>query len=495
MGKRKTSKIVDFFAASVDLTDRILAKIDKLLLIGYYQFNRFVHRNRKKLNLEKKKILTHFFVFILIGIAVVTLFNSATAYEYSYHGKSLGYVKNQEDVIKVLGLVSNELTKEYGYKIDIDRGTDIKFKKAVSLDKDVDDVDKVLKKLTYLTDMEAEGYGIYINDKYVATLQSEEYANQVLAKVKEQFMPSKEGIEYIESKFSEKVEIKPKKVKLLKISSVATTVNKILSGGKGQDIYTVQSGDTYYDIGVKFDKTFEELKANNPDLQEDVLRPGQEIVISKAVSLLTVETLEKATMSEPIKFETETKKNDSMYVGDKNVLQTGQDGKQVVTAKIHRVNGSEVKRDVIKSEVIQEAVKEIVEEGTQERPKTAPTGTFIVPISGGYTLSSPFGWRWGRLHEGIDLACPTGTPIRAADGGTVTSAGWEGAYGMVIYISHGGGLSSRYAHCSAINVSAGEQVYQGQVIGAVGNTGRSYGSHLHFEIRVGGTPVDPMGYL
>jgi peptidoglycan DL-endopeptidase CwlO len=121
------------------------------------------------------------------------------------------------------------------------------------------------------------------------------------------------------------------------------------------------------------------------------------------------------------------------------------------------------------------------------------SGGLIWPVNG--SISSPFGPRWGRLHAGIDIPAGTGTPIRAADGGTVAIAGWMGGYGNYTCIQHGGALSTCYAHQSSIGVSVGQSVGQGQVIGAVGNTGNSFGAHLHFEVRVNGSPVDPLGYL
>ena len=99
------------------------------------------------------------------------------------------------------------------------------------------------------------------------------------------------------------------------------------------------------------------------------------------------------------------------------------------------------------------------------------------------------------MHYGLDYAAATGTTIRAADGGTVTKAGWSGAYGYRIVIEHGGGFKTLYAHCSSISVSVGQQVYQGQKIGAVGSTGRSTGAHCHFEIFKNGGNVNPASYL
>jgi murein DD-endopeptidase MepM/ murein hydrolase activator NlpD len=126
-------------------------------------------------------------------------------------------------------------------------------------------------------------------------------------------------------------------------------------------------------------------------------------------------------------------------------------------------------------------------------PVRQGSGSMIWPINGAFT--SPFGMRWGRLHAGVDLAAPEGTPIRAAESGRVILMGWTGGYGNYTCIAHGGALSTCYAHQSRYGTSVGASVSQGQVIGYVGNTGNSTGAHLHFETRVNGTPVDPMGYL
>ncbi len=120
-------------------------------------------------------------------------------------------------------------------------------------------------------------------------------------------------------------------------------------------------------------------------------------------------------------------------------------------------------------------------------------GGYIWPVNG--PVVSPFGMRWGRLHAGVDIAVPAGTPIRAAASGTVAMAGWMGGYGQYTCIQHGGGVATCYAHQSSIGVGSGASVKQGQVIGSVGCTGHCFGDHLHFEVRINGSPVDPMGYL
>ncbi len=120
---------------------------------------------------------------------------------------------------------------------------------------------------------------------------------------------------------------------------------------------------------------------------------------------------------------------------------------------------------------------------------------FAVPLKGGYRFTSPFGWRWGRLHAGIDLAGPVGMDIHAPADGVVTEAGWESGYGQVVKLRHDFGVSTVYGHLSKIRVKVGQKVSRGEVIGDTGNTGRSTGPHLHYEIRVGGAPVNPMTFI
>ena len=128
----------------------------------------------------------------------------------------------------------------------------------------------------------------------------------------------------------------------------------------------------------------------------------------------------------------------------------------------------------------------------------APTGAasaagFVWPVHGVFT--SGFGWRWGRMHEGIDLAVPNGTPVVASAAGVVIVAGWMGGYGNLVVVDHGGGIATAYAHNSGFAVSVGQGVAAGQVVAYSGSTGHSSGPHVHFEVRVNGSAVDPMGYL
>lgn len=141
---------------------------------------------------------------------------------------------------------------------------------------------------------------------------------------------------------------------------------------------------------------------------------------------------------------------------------------------------------------------QVASRGTNPRTPGSRSGAvsasgLIWPVSG--PVTSEFGPRWGRLHEGIDIAGVTGTNIVAAKAGVVTFAGWLGGYGRTLIIDHGGGLQTLYGHNSALLVDEGHRVERGQVIARLGNTGLSTGPHLHFEVRVNGEPVNPRRYL
>ncbi|MBA3412712.1 MAG: M23 family metallopeptidase, partial [Actinobacteria bacterium] len=123
----------------------------------------------------------------------------------------------------------------------------------------------------------------------------------------------------------------------------------------------------------------------------------------------------------------------------------------------------------------------------------ASAAGFVWPVHG--VLTSGFGWRWGRMHEGIDLAVASGTPVVASAAGTVIVAGWLGGYGNLVVVDHGNGVSTAYGHNTSVTVGVGQSVAQGQLIAYSGNTGHSTGPHVHFEVRINGSPVDPLGYL
>ncbi|MBQ4370336.1 MAG: peptidoglycan DD-metalloendopeptidase family protein [Oscillospiraceae bacterium] len=229
------------------------------------------------------------------------------------------------------------------------------------------------------------------------------------------------------------------------------------------------------------------------EMSEEELYLALKDMISRGT--LSVRSLREETVTEAIPYETQCIDTDELALGEMQVAVEGEEGAVVRTLETQYVNGDAVASKTISNEILQNAVTEKIELGTYE-PGT-PTGSFIWPTQG--VLTSPFGYRsvavGSSFHKGIDIGTSTGTPIIAADGGTVIYADWISGYGKLVEIAHDNGFTTRYAHCSALAVSVGEKVDQGELIAYVGNTGVSSGSHLHFEVRINGEPYNPLNYL
>lgn len=277
-----------------------------------------------------------------------------------------------------------------------------------------------------------------------------------------------------------------------------STMAEILSANTtGETTYEVVSGDTYSGIAYANDMSLDELMALNPDASLNSLLIGDVLTVKRTVPYLSVRTEDVVSYYEEIPCPVEQVKDNTMYVGTSKVLSEGSAGQAFVTADVTYVNGYEESREILTSETVTEPTTRVVAVGTKERPKTLPTGSFQWPLRG--TISSYFGYRtiFGTysFHSGIDITGSYGAAIAAADGGTVTWAGYKGSYGYLVIVDHGSGVQSYYAHCSSMLVSAGDKVYKGQTIARVGATGRATGNHLHFEVKINGTSVNPLSYL
>jgi len=249
---------------------------------------------------------------------------------------------------------------------------------------------------------------------------------------------------------------------------------------------------------------------NGEGLSESLIEFDREVEVSRQfIPVGTLRTVEGALSSlesivnvrhtfvtqliEEIPYEIEQVNDYTLYRGRVSISQQGQPGENALIARVVELNGVEVYSDILDRSTLRNPIPRIERVGQREPPPTIAHGRFVRPSAG--TLTSRFGPRWGRMHNGVDLAAPVGTPIRAADGGRVIFSGWDGGFGNVIRIDHENGYVTVYAHNSANLVRVGERVAQGQHIANMGSTGNSTGSHLHFEIRRNGSPVDPWPFI
>ena len=332
---------------------------------------------REYAELNKAKLLVILTVVLMIATAIAAGINSITGYEYSYNGRVLGVVKEQEDVLKILDVVQEQLSKEHNAQVAIDRNLDIHFERVIALNREIDDSEEVLRQLTYMQDMKIKAVALYINGNREAILSSEKDAQEILEAVQTSFLSTSTNTEYEKIGFAEAVEIKEIDTKLGRIMNFEDTFSKIMTGAVAKRIHEVVSGDTFSGIAKKYSISSSDLRMANPGINPERLSIGQEIILTQTVPLLTVQTVEVATYIEPVPFETVQKETDTMYKGEQSVRVQGQNGERSVVARIVKNNGVEISKTELSSSIIKQPVEKVVHVGTKPPPALQGTGSFI----------------------------------------------------------------------------------------------------------------------
>lgn len=492
----KRSGGVKFLSAAIDGGDKLQDGIDAAFTNAAKDFAKQTHAIAKSYRNTRRTIGAALLTIGVICSAMLIIFDRFTVYEYAYNGKVLGYVKEQEEVTDVLKIAGEKLTENSGRKnqITFEANQNVTFNLVDSRNKSLDDADAAVNKFVYMTDIESQAFGVYDGDNLVAIVKSFEDAQQLLEDAMAELSRPDQGMDLVSNEFVNKLDIRELNVLLTSIQSNNIARSQMTQGGEMEIYHIVEEEETQAsicaDYSVKPEDIFDET---NSEIVTE-FNKGDKICIHKTVEPVEVLMVERGRMKETIEFKTVKQESDEYYKGDTYVEQEGRDGVQIFEGTITKKSGEVIEREEDNIETIREVQDKIILVGTAERPKTAATGVFAMPIER-YTITSGFGARWGRLHRGIDFAAPTGTPIYASDGGTVIVSGISGGYGYCIDIDHENGKVTRYGHCSKLLVGVGEKVYQGQNIGLVGSTGNSTGAHLHFEIIVNGSPLDPMPFL
>ena len=405
------------------------------------------------------------------------------------------YLDNIEDVYQVLEIAKAKYDPENRFQVNIiadnEREINMYTAELISANVQIQDIETVgikVSEIPLFSSLKKEEEETVEEVPEVSEPEEPEKKKE-----EEKILPSADGLKSM--MFGEKVEIAEAYVSKSLVTSVEEAADQITKESAKNEVYEVQSGDTLSTIANGHGLYVKDVLKLNEGLSENtVLKIGDEIIITVPQPELTVMTVEQITYQEEYYGEVEYVYNDSWYTTRSEVLREAEAGYHEVTAMVTKRNGTEESREMIFEEVIREPVCKRVEVGTQTPP------TYIKPLSGGRQTSG-YGRRKAPTkgastnHQAIDWATPTGTAIWASSGGTVTVAGWQSGYGYVVYINHPDGNQTRYGHLSKILVSTGQKVKQGQKIALSGNTGRSTGPHLHFELRVGGRPVNPYNYF
>lgn len=298
---------------------------------------------------------------------------------------------------------------------------------------------------------------------------------------------AEDGVKYVG--FADTIQVVETYVNTAQIKDKDSAYADMTTKNAEASIYVVEPGDALSVIAEKNNLTVDEIKELNPQIESDddiYYDDRLNITVPKAAIQVLVEKQEtyKESYNEDVVYQDD----DSMYIGETEVVQEGTPGSHVVTDLVTYKDDVESDRKELQETVEVAAVAEVVKRGTKSKP------TYMYPVTN-WNLTSNFGYRWGRLHAGADVGVPIGTTVRASRAGQVITAGWVGGYGNCVIIDHGDGVTTRYGHLSEVTVSVGQYVDQGQQVALSGNTGRSTGPHLHFEIRINGEAVDPLPYL
>ncbi|MEK0315137.1 LysM peptidoglycan-binding domain-containing M23 family metallopeptidase [Cohnella sp. 56] len=293
--------------------------------------------------------------------------------------------------------------------------------------------------------------------------------------------------------FEEAVKIaEPAPVSPDKVEDADALVKRLIAGHTVQRIYKVKAGDCIGCIADAQQVSEDIIYQNNPWIEDDKIKIGDELNLTVQEPLLNVRSEETVTQTETIDAPLEIRKTDELKAGKSKIVRPGVEGKRIVTYKLLRRNGLVIEEEQVSSKVVTPALSTVVLKGTKVTPSEG-SGNLAWPVSG-HRITSYYGKRWGRLHKGLDMV--GSSSVKAADNGVVELADDSmSGYGNAIIINHNNGSKTLYGHLSKINVKVGQVVEQGEAIGVMGNTGHSFGTHLHFEVYMNGKLKNPADYL
>lgn len=451
-------------------------------------------------------------------LALVFIVRNVVGVEYALavevNGRVLGYVADQSVVDSAKGLLRDRIRLARDEQMsDWQMNPSYTIARAGSYTTAQQLVNEILRSGAEGADAPVDATGLFIDETVVAaTLEGErlkQYLDNMLENAKDPAFPE------AEVSFVRQVECDPESNDVYLPSSIEdydALIERLNSNEVDEVRASADGQQTLAEIALAKGITLDELLARNPELGVDeegnaveldgdfVPLEGTDLLITRAQPFLQVQMSYRSMSVEPIPYTSSEVENTHLAKGVRRVKQAGVEGEREVWDDYYYVNGEEVNRVRIDelTKVLVEPVEEIVEVGTRENtpvigavpPGTYGGGGFIFPVP-----ESPYSSRGiSAGHKGLDINAPTGTALYAAQGGVVTVAGWYYNYGLCIIIDHGG-ITTLYGHQSALYVTPGQVVSQGQLIGLVGATGNASGSHCHFEVRVNGQLVDPVLYV
>lgn len=478
--------------------------------------------------------LTYIFA-IALSIAIVMFVNFAGRYQlkpkevYKVYldGKSIGNVNDKEELEAYINEEQKDLKEKYNVdKVYIPTGVDIQ--KCITYEKDVLTAKQIHNIIKEEKPFTIEGYKVTIKsntegeDDLVINVLDKAMFDKAIKAVVNAFVSSDEVNNY-ENNTQPEIKETGSLIEDIYIDQNITikhgyistdeeiftdekTLTKYLMFGeiKEDQYYTVQEGDTIDSIAYNNKLATEEFLIVNPEFTSanNLLSVGQQVKIGLINPVVDVVVETHNVIDQESQYKTVTQNDSSMLYGSEKVVTEGQNGMERLTTKIKTINGETTNVVIVSSETLVPSVDKVVKVGTRTfvgGGTPAMVGSWAWPTISQYYISSYFGYRWGKLHEALDIAgSGEGSPIFAAGSGTVVTSQNQGSLGNYVTIDHGNGYYTLYAHMSSRLVSVGQTVQKAQQIGTMGHTGFATGTHLHFGLYYnglpyrGGIPMDPM---
>ena len=482
----------------------------------------------------KEKVVSIVLTIVLSVFCIIPIFEFKSyskeipmnVYRVYLEGKSIGVIESKDKLQNYINEEQKELREKYNVD-SVYAPSSLYISEYTGYDVNLiseEDIYKIIQENEKFT---IKGFQITIDkeedDIVFYTLKKEDFENAITNVVKA-FVPQEDlevflsGEEVVIEKTGKKIEdlyIKEEiKIKEVFISSEEEIlidekeVTKYLLFGSdiNEKYYTVRAGDTIESIADANKLAVEELLVVNQDLKSknNILSIGQKVSVALISPVITVVSEEHSVEEKETPFTTEIVYDGSKYYAESYTKQEGRNGLQLVTQKIKYENGVIVNALIAETEVINEVINKIKVVGTKSTATIDPSdipdsGDWYWPTISPYIITSPYGWRWGALHDAIDISgTGHGSPIFAANNGVVVKVWYEGIGGNQILLAHSNNYYTWYAHLAEQTVKAGQTVTRGQKIGTMGCTGSACtGTHLHFATYkgrpyAGGVPFNPM---
>ena len=414
-------------------------------------------------------------------------------------GNPIAFVQKKESGEMLLEKLNLEMSSPYPAEANFRQYAAIDFTRdGVKIKTKPTSEEEILDALKSGITWYVDGWTISVGNERTVYLASKSLAEGVLEDVKKLYVPEGSDSAEFQVEFVESVKLEKDEIPVDILGSPEQAFRTLTEGREPVKEYKVQSGDSYWAIADRNNMTIDELKLIN-GAHNDNLSIGQILKLSVPKPLLSVKTTVSMVRYEDIPFDTVYRSNGDAWQGQSKVLSNGVAGTMEIEVEVAQINGVPVAQTVLAETVVKEPVDKVVEKGAKtivaSRSDTAEvkSGMLVWPIRS--KVNSPFGNRSRGFHSGIDIQAKTGDPVYSAGAGTVISASNFAGYGNQVTIDHGDGLTTMYAHLSQINVSVGQSLGVQELVGLAGTTGRTTGPHLHFEVRINKSPVNPINYL